>query len=221
MAAQNTDKLIIKRAATHYHLTVADILALVTPTTINDTLISSSTTEALSANQGRLLKNLIDGIGDITPVANVAARNALTGIDAGDIIHVIDDGDAKWARYQITSTTDGTYAGSVSVKVGDQDWSGLASVDLGYTASPTQGVVTNTGGTTSVLPAATGVNAGLMLPAAFTKLGFIAVTQAVDLDALETASHAIATLAGTAATNPLVLAGQQFNFDIGQLTVAP
>ena len=35
------------------------------------------------------------------------------------------------------------------------------------------------------------------------------------------ASHAAATLAGSAATNPLTLSGQQFGFDIGQLTAAP
>jgi len=221
MAAQTTDLLIIKRGATHYKTSVADILALVTPTTINDTLTSSSTTEALSANQGRALKALFDGFGDITVVANTAAKTALTGLDLGDIIHVVDDGDTKWARYQITAITDGAWGTSTSVKIGDQDWTGIAAPNLGYTAAPTQGTVTNSAGTSAVIPAVDVTNAGLMLPAHFTKLGFISVTQAVDLDALETASHAAVTLAGSAATNPLTLAGQVAGFDIAQLTVAP
>ena len=38
-------------------------------------------------------------------------------------------------------------------------------VNLGYTASPTQGVVTNDAGSDATIPARTNVNAGLMLPA--------------------------------------------------------
>lgn len=41
---------------------------------------------------------------------------------------------------------------------------GGGSVDLGYTASPTNGTVTNTGGNNATLPARTGTNAGLALP---------------------------------------------------------
>jgi len=61
-----------------------------------------------------------------------------------------------------------------------------AAVDLGYTASPTNGVVTNSDGTDSTIPLGDATNAGLIQPADFTKLSNIAVTQAVDLDAMET-----------------------------------
>jgi hypothetical protein len=218
MGVLSTDIMALKRGATHYRTTAGDVAALLP---VIDTLVSNSATSALSANQGRLLKNLIDGIGDITPVANIAARNALTGLDPGDLVHVLDDGDAKWARYQVTSTTDGTWAGSVTVKVGDQDWTGVGAVNLGYTAAPGDGTVTNSSGTAATIPAATGGNAGLLLPAEKNKVGFLTVTANVNLDNLLAASHAAATLAGTAATNPLTLAGQALGYDIGQLAAAP
>ncbi len=221
MPVLSTDLTLIERAGVLHKGTAQQIADLAPQVPVLDVLNSSVSTSALSANQGRILKNLIDGLGDIQSVANIAARNALTGLDAGDIIHVLDDGDGKWARYQITAVTDGAWATSTSVKVGDQDWTGTGAVNLGYTAAPTQGTITNTNGTASVIPLATGVNAGLLAPAEKTKLGNIAVTQAVDLDALETASHAAATLAGAATTNPLTLAGQQIGFSIAQLAVAP
>lgn len=66
------------------------------------------------------------------------------------------------------------------------------STNLGYTASPTNGVVTSSDGTNATLPLGTGTNAGLLAPAAFTKLGHITVTQAVNLDTIE--SNQIGTL---------------------------
>jgi hypothetical protein len=221
MPAISTDILALKRGTTHYRTTAQEIANLAPTVSVIDTLLSNSATAALSANQGRILKNLIDGIGDITPVATIAARNALVGLDPGDLIHVLDDGDTKWARYQVISTTDGTWGNSVTVKVGDQDWTGIGAVNLGYTAAPAQGTITNSSGTTAVIPLADLTNAGLLAPAEKAKLGFISVTGATDLDLLRAASHAAATLAGTAATNPLTLAGQAFGFDIGQLAAAP
>lgn len=221
MGVLSTDKVMVQRGANLYRTTAQEIADLTPVTPVIDTLLSSVSTSALSANQGRILKNLIDGLGDITPTATIATRNALTGLGPGDLIHVLDDGDGKWARYQVTSTTDGTWANSVFVKVGDQDWTGIVATNLGYIAAPSQGTVTNTNGTTAVIPLADATNAGLFSPAEKSKLNFITATAATDLDAMRAASHAAATLAGSAATNPLTLAGQQFGFDIGQLTAAP
>lgn len=50
----------------------------------------------------------------------------------------------------------------------------LTAVNLAYTASATQGVVTNSAGNNATIPAATTTNAGLMLPAEKTKLSGIA-----------------------------------------------
>ena len=57
--------------------------------------------------------------------------------------------------------------------------------NLGYTASPTNGVVTSSTGTDATLTLATLVNAGLLSPANFEKLSYLAITQNVDADQME------------------------------------
>lgn len=59
--------------------------------------------------------------------------------------------------------------------------------NLGYTAAPSSGTVTSDTGTNATVPAVSGTNAGLMLPAHKVKLDFITVTQPVNLDAIEAA----------------------------------
>lgn len=68
---------------------------------------------------------------------------------------------------------------------------GGGATNLSYTASATDGTVASDTGTDATLPLADGTNAGLMAPAQHTKLGHIAVTQAVDLDAIETRVNAL------------------------------
>jgi len=222
MAALGTDVLAISRGGTHYKTTVADINALNTSVTINDTLTSTSTTEALSANQGKALKDLIDGLGDVTQEATIAARDAAGPFGVGDVVFVDDDGDGKWARYQATAAG-ATGAAATWVKIADEDAlaAGLGATNLGYTASATNGVVTNTSGSDATIPLGTGTNAGLIAPANTTKLGNITISGAVDLDALNTANHAAVDLAGSATTNPLTLAGQTLGFSIDALATAP
>jgi hypothetical protein len=153
-------------------------------------------------------------------VANIAARNALTGLNIGDRVFVVDaTGDTTvtsgWAIY--------IWRGSAFTKTAEEE--GLDAVvggaNLSYTASPTQGVVVSSSGSDATLPAANGTNAGLMVPAQFTKLTNLTITQPVDLDAVESTSHAAATLAGTTTTNPLTLSGQTVGFSISQLSLAP
>lgn len=88
---------------------------------IVDNLMSTSALVPLSAAQGKVLKDLIDGLGDITPVADLAEASTLTGLDRGDLVHVGDNGAGKWARYQVTAAGDGTWAGSTRVLLWTQD----------------------------------------------------------------------------------------------------
>lgn len=243
MALLPTDFLYAQTGTIPKKTTVSDLLALSPSTIVTDNLNSTSATEALSAAQGRELKNLIDGLGDIIPTPTIASRNLIVGLDAGDVIHVEDDGDGKWARYQIITVTDGSYATSSVVKISDEDAlaSGLVSTDLSYTASPTQGVIGNTSGSDSAIPAVGAINAGLMIPsdkaksdlisvtqlvnldqieidaaASKVKSDLISVTQAVDLDAVASVSHLEA--AEAAGPNPIVIdANQVFSFDISSL----
>ena len=192
MAMQGSDYFIIERGSTVYNLLGSDILAYV---------------------QSNIGSSEYD-------VADIAARNALSGLSTGDRVFVVDaSADATvasgWAIY--------VWRGSAFTKVAEEE--GLDVVvggaDLGYTASATQGIVTSSSGTDATLPAANGTNAGLMIPAQFTKLSNITITGAVNLDTLATASHAAVTLAGTTNSNPLTLSGQAAGFSISQLTAAP
>jgi hypothetical protein len=155
-------------------------------------------------------------------VANITARNALNAnMSLGDRV-LVDDatGDATvgigWAIYVWVASNTWT-------KVAEQE--GLDVVvggtNLSYTSGAGNGIVVSDSGTDATLPAADGTNAGLMVPAQFNKLGFVTVTQAVDLDAIETASHAAVTTSGSATTNPIVVAGQVLSFSIANLTTAP
>ena len=193
MAIQSSDNFIIERGGTPFRALASDI------------------------------RDYIDeelGIVAEYPVANIAERNALTGLNIGDRVFVADaTGDATvtsgWAIY--------VWRGSAFSKTAEEE--GLDVVvggaDLSYTASPTQGVVVSSSGSDATLPAANGTNAGLMVPSQFNKLGNLTITQAVDLDAVESAVHPAVTLAGTTTTNPLTLSGQTVGFSISQLSLAP
>lgn len=85
---------------------------------------------------------------------------------------------------------------------GNTGWSILATgsgaTNLSATPSSTTVVVASDTGTDATLVAASGTDAGLMLPAQYTKLGYITVTQAVDLDDMETDIGQHQTLLGVA-----------------------
>lgn len=192
MALQGSDNLAIQRGGTMYRILGSDILDYV--------LANVGTTQY--------------------EVADIAARNALTNITLGDRVFVVDASadatvDTGWAIY--------TWRGAGWTKVAEEEGLDVVAggANLTYTAAPTQGTVVSSSGTDAIIPAADGTNAGLMIPSQVTKVGHLAVTAATDLDAMRTASHAAATLAGTTNTNPLTISGQVLGFSISQLTLAP
>jgi len=195
MAVQGSDSFMISRGGTLYKTLASDLLAYAQAN--------------LGTSQYR--------------VADITARNALDGsMSIGDRVMVDDASadatvDAGWALYQWLSS-------GVWRKIAEEESLDITvggATNLAYSASATNGVVTSDTGTDATIPAGDGTNAGLLVPAQFNKLGFITVTQAVDLDAIETASHAAVTLGGSASTNPLTISGQQLNFSIANLTSAP
>lgn len=192
MALQGSDNLAIQRGGTMYRILGSDILDYV--------LANVGTTQY--------------------EVADIAARNALTNITLGDRVFVVDASadatvDTGWAIY--------TWRGAGWTKVAEEEGLDVVAggANLTYTAAPTQGTVVSSSGTDAIIPAADGTNAGLMVPAQVAKVGHIAVTAATDLDAMRTASHVAAALAGTTNTNPLTISGQVLGFSISQLTLAP
>jgi hypothetical protein len=192
MALQGSDYFLINRAGVHYKLLASDILAYIS---------------------GNIGSTEFD-------VANIAARNALTGMTTGDRVFVADaTGDATvsagWAIY--------AWRGSAFTKIAEQEGLDVtvAGTNLTYTAAPTNGTVVSNTGNDATLPLADATNAGLLAPAQFTKLGFLTVAGNTDLDAIRAASHAAATTQGTATTNPVTLTGQAIGFSISNLASAP
>jgi hypothetical protein len=192
MALQGSDYFLINRAGVHYKLLASDILAYIS---------------------GNIGSTEFD-------VANIAARNALTGMTTGDRVFVADaTGDATvsagWAIY--------AWRGSAFTKIAEQEGLDVtvAGTNLTYTAAPTNGTVVSKTGNDATLPLADATNAGLLASAPFTKLGFLTVAGNTDLDAIRAASHAAATTQGTATTNPVTLTGQAIGFSISNLASAP
>ena len=76
---------------------------------------------------------------------------------------------------------------------------GGGATNLSYTASPTQGLVVSDTGTDAVIPLATTTNAGLFDPVDKSKIDFLSVTGAINLD------NAIQTLSFNTGTNILTI----------------
>jgi hypothetical protein len=64
---------------------------------------------------------LVVGAKNAFNVADLAARNALTGLKVTDRVFVNDDGDGKWALYIVTAVTTGTGSTSTFKKIADED----------------------------------------------------------------------------------------------------
>lgn len=192
MALQGSDKFAIERAGALYSADLAGLLAYI---------------------QNNLGTNNYN-------VADITARNALTGLSQGDTVYVVDaTGDATvaagWALYM--------WLGASFLKTMEQESIDVVTggSDLTYTSNAAQGTVNSSTGTDAVIPAATTLIAGLLTPAQFDKLALLTVTAATNLDNIRNASHAAATTAGAANTNPIVLTGQVLSFSISNLTAAP
>lgn len=141
-------------------------------------------------------------------VTDIAARDALTDIKAGDRVFVTDASadatvDAGWAIYRVVSTSPNVFE-----KIQEQESMDIvvsAATNLGTTITPASITITNDTGTDAVIPLADGTNAGLMPPSAFTAI------------------HDPASSGLTAATNPVVVNGgtQEVTFNITQLDPLP
>lgn len=134
--------------------------------------------------------------------ADITARDALT-LDAGDEVYVVD------ASADATVTTGGAkyiWDGAAFLKIAEDESFDvtIAPTNLGYTPSPTNGLVTSSTGTDATIPVVDATNAGLATPAMLAN------------------SHVAASAALTATTNPITVdAGQAVGFSISQLAALP
>jgi hypothetical protein len=124
---------------------------------------------------------LISGASQARSVADLAARDALSGLAISDRIFVSDDGDGKWALYLVSSITDGNGSTSEYVKVADEDLFSNAMTASAIKTAYESNANTNEFSDTEKA-----------------KLGHISVTQAVDLDTMESDISTNATNVATA-----------------------
>lgn len=136
---------------------------------------------------------MVAGAENAHSVATITARDAMTGLKVADRVFVSNDGDSKWALYMVTAITNGNGSTSTFEKIADED------------------LFTNAISASAVKAAYEGnENTNAFTDAEKSKVAHISVSQAVDLDAVEsdlattttTASSALSTAnsASTAAS---------------------
>ena len=124
---------------------------------------------------------LVAGVENAYSVADIAGRDALTGLKVSDRIFVTDDGDSKWALYIVTAITTGTGSTSTYEKIADEDIFTNAISAEAIKASYESNSDTNA-----------------FTDAEQTKVGHISVTQAIDLDATASELASTTSTANTA-----------------------
>jgi len=89
-----------------------------------------------------------------------------------------------------TNQTADKYVSVISLKLILEDLGiiGETTMNLSYTASPTNGIIVNSGGDNATIPLADGTNAGLLAPAQHTKIEGIEANATADQTALEIAT---------------------------------
>ena len=155
---------------------------------LSDVANISTSRSNLSVYSIAQIDALIAGTGNAKSVTTIAARNALTGLNISDRIYVANDGDGKWAIYIVTSIgSPNTGSNADFSKIADQDSMNnalsAASVKASYESNS---------------------NTNAFTDAQKNKVNFISVTQAVNLDQMEsgivTNSNSAASAASAAST---------------------
>ncbi len=126
---------------------------------------------------------LISGASQARSVANIAGRDALTDLGVSDRIFVSNDGDGKWALYLVASITTGAGSTSEFVKIADEDLFSNA-----MTASAIKTAYESN------------ANTNEFSDAEKAKLAHISVSQAVNLDTMESTIASNTTKANAAQT---------------------
>ena len=135
---------------------------------LSDVTASTARTN-LDVHSKSEVNTLISGAEHAKSVADTAGREGLSGLKVGDRVFVADDGDTKWAIYLVTAITDGEGTTSTFEKIADEDLFTNAISAAAIKAAYESNADTNA-----------------FSDAEQTKMGHISVSQAVDLDDMET-----------------------------------
>lgn len=125
----------LQAALTEVEDAVTDIVSGSTPASVITIsaisgVVADNVQAAIAEHQGDIeslegdvsgLQDQVNGIGDIQTVNDYTAAAALTDLNKGDIVHVLDNGSGKWIRYQVIAAGDGTWGGCTKVVIFTQD----------------------------------------------------------------------------------------------------
>lgn len=124
---------------------------------------------------------MVAGAENAHSVATITARGALTGLKVADRVFVSNDGDSKWALYMVTAITNGAGSTSTFEKIADED------------------LFTNAISASAVKAAYEGNgNTNAYTDSEKSKVAHISVSQAVDLDEVESDLARTTTTASSA-----------------------
>ena len=197
--ADTTNKFVNAAAVTKLSkITVTQDVNLDTiesDTATNNGKVSNVDTNLSIGNKTTTALDIIssDGNNATVPAATITEAGLMTAADKVILDNITDTDDQTAAEVTYNNTNSSLSAETVQAAIDevearvDANDAKVTNVDtnLDYTASPTNGIVTSSDGTDATLTLADITNAGLLAPADFTKVGHITVTQAVDLDTIE------------------------------------
>jgi len=135
-------------------------------------------------------KALLDSYDIPAIISNGTTPSLNAGITDAELRSLLTLGTLATQSGTFVGTHSGTTSSTNGNNTGDNSpntlYSGLVSnVQSNLSYTPTTGIVANTDGTGFTIPLATTTTRGLMDDVQFDKLGFITVSQAVDLDTME------------------------------------
>ncbi len=137
---------------------------------LNDLANKATSRTNLDVHSKAEVNALLAGAENGISVATIAARAALTNLKVSDRVFVSNDGDGKWAMYIVTAVTTGSGSTSTFEKVADKDIfdnaMSAAAVKSSYESN---------------------ANTNAFTDAEKAKVNHILVTQAVNLDTMESA----------------------------------
>ncbi len=150
---------------------------------LSDVSSTSSARTNLNVHSKEEVNALISGASQARSVTNIAGRDALSDLGISDRIFVSNDGDGKWALYIVASITDGEGNTSEFVKIADEDLFSnamtAAAIKTAYESN---------------------ANTNEFNDAEKAKLAHISVSQAVNLDTMESGIASNTTKANSAQT---------------------
>ena len=187
-----------------------DMSAFLDAITLNNTLTSTSTTEGLTAAQGKVLKDLIDALptsdtvdmGSGFKIANSAGTDQFTVIEDEEIRFEGSGAtsvtfDASTQKVTISSTdTDTVYDDTTIQAEVDLNTAKVSNVstNLSVSTGTTDVTVISSDGNNGIIPASTTSTAGVFLPTEKTKLNSIQAGAQLNVPANITISEGTSTV---------------------------